>query len=64
MLRTETPISKLRGRLLDWPPDGGEFACKLLPTYHPAFLLRNPAMKKPVWEDMQVVMKELGLKSK
>ncbi len=66
LLATEVPISKIRGKFLDWPPEafippllkGG---CKLLPTYHPAFLLRNPAMKPPVWEDMQKVMRELGL---
>ena len=34
---------------------------KLMITYHPAALLRNPNFKKPVWEDMQIVMKELGL---
>jgi DNA polymerase len=34
---------------------------KLMVTYHPAALLRNPHFKKPAWEDMQVVMKELGL---
>jgi DNA polymerase len=66
LLRTEAPISKLRGKFLDWPPPGTWNlepetlpACKLIPTYHPAFLLRNPAMKRPVWEDMQKVMKEL-----
>ncbi|MFO1520223.1 MAG: hypothetical protein U1F57_11285 [bacterium] len=30
--------------------------------YHPAYLLRNPNMKKPVWEDMKIVMAELGKK--
>jgi DNA polymerase len=34
---------------------------KLMITYHPAALLRNPAFKKPVWEDMKLVMKELGI---
>ena len=34
---------------------------KLMVTYHPAALLRNPAFKKPVWEDMKLVMKELGI---
>ncbi len=62
-LETEVPISKLRGKLIDWEsPKIEGFSCKLIPTYHPAFLLRNPAMKRPVWEDMQVVMNELGLK--
>jgi uracil-DNA glycosylase len=30
-------------------------------TYHPAALLRNPGYKKPLWDDMQIVMKELGI---
>lgn len=67
MMQTEVPISKLRGKLLDWPPapltrnsQPGTHNCKLIPTYHPAFLLRNPNMKRPVWEDMQKVMKELA----
>ena len=34
---------------------------KLMITYHPAALLRNPSFKKPVWEDMKLVMKELGI---
>jgi len=34
---------------------------KLMVTYHPAALLRNPGFKKPLWEDMQLVMKELGI---
>ncbi len=58
ILKTEVPISKLRGKFLDWN------GYKLMPTFHPAFLLRNPNMKRPVWEDMQTVMKELGLKSR
>ncbi len=34
---------------------------KLMITYHPAALLRNPSLKKPVWEDMKLVMRELGI---
>jgi len=47
LLVTDTPISKLRGRfhLYENIP--------LLPTYHPAYLLRNPGRKRDVWEDMQ-----------
>ncbi len=52
LLRTKTPISKLRGRFHLYQ------GIKLMPTFHPAFLLRNPHMKKPVWEDMQLVQKE------
>jgi len=32
----------------------------VMPTYHPAFLLRNPAQKRPVWEDLQAVLGRLG----
>jgi DNA polymerase len=34
---------------------------KVMPTYHPAYLLRNPAAKKDVWQDMKKVMAELGM---
>lgn len=33
----------------------------LMPTYHPAYLLRNPAAKRPVWEDVKEIMKRMGL---
>ncbi len=55
LLATEEPISRLRGRFFDWQ-DG----IKLMPTFHPAYLLRNPDDKKLVWEDMKKIMKELG----
>jgi DNA polymerase len=32
----------------------------IMPTYHPAFLLRSPQFKKPVWEDLQAVLKLLN----
>jgi DNA polymerase len=35
-----------------------------MPTYHPAFLLRNPSAKRQVWEDVQLIMDRLGLKGK
>lgn len=65
LLQTEAKITGLRGRFHPWPsavvkakfetrlPEG---SIQLMPTYHPAFLLRNPSMKRPVWEDMQQVM--------
>ena len=56
LLETETPISKLRGEFYDY------LGIKLIPTYHPAYLLRNSAGKKDVWDDMQKIAKELGLK--
>jgi DNA polymerase len=55
LLRTETPISALRGRFQMYE------GIKLMPTYHPAYLLRNPSAKKQVWEDVQRIMKEIGL---
>jgi len=50
LLRTDAPISRLRGRVFEYR--GG---AKLIPTFHPAYLLRNPASKREVWEDMKVV---------
>jgi DNA polymerase len=49
LLRTLDPISRLRGRVYDYR------GAKLLPTFHPAYLLRNPGAKRDVWEDMKVV---------
>ena len=49
LLRTEDPISRLRGRQFDFR------GAKLIPTFHPAYLLRNPASKREVWEDMKLV---------
>jgi DNA polymerase len=49
LLRTLDPISRLRGRVFDYR------GAKLIPTFHPAYLLRNPASKREVWEDMKVV---------
>jgi len=51
LLRTAEPISRLRGRLGRY----GDGDIKVMPTYHPAYLLRNPGAKKEVWEDMKVV---------
>lgn len=53
LLRSKTPISRLRGR---WQSYEG---IDLMPTFHPAYLLRNPEGKRPVWEDVQQVMKRL-----
>jgi DNA polymerase len=52
LLKTDIPISALRGRFNYYE------GIKLMPTYHPAYLLRNPSAKKPVWEDVQMIMKE------
>jgi uracil-DNA glycosylase len=56
LLRTEDPISRLRGRIFDYRD------AKLVPTFHPAYLLRNPASKREVWEDMKLVRTLLSQK--
>ena len=54
LLRDATPISRQRGRWREYE------GVKLMPTFHPAYLLRNPAEKKPAWDDLQLVMREFG----
>lgn len=54
LLRSLDPISKLRGRVFDYR------GSKLIPTFHPAYLLRNPPAKRDVWEDMKLVKRLLG----
>jgi DNA polymerase len=49
LLRTREPISALRGRMVDYR------GAKLVATFHPAYLLRNPQEKRKVWEDVQKV---------
>lgn len=53
LLRSDAPISRLRG---NWKEYEG---IPLMPTYHPAFLLRTPSAKREVWNDLQEVMREL-----
>jgi len=53
LLRTLDPISRLRGRVYDYR------GAKLIPTFHPAYLLRNPSSKREVWEDMKVARRLL-----
>jgi uracil-DNA glycosylase len=55
LLQTAEPITRLRGRLGDYPRGGAGAPIKVMATYHPAYLLRNPGAKKDVWEDMKVV---------
>lgn len=54
LLKTKTPISRLRGNWHFYRD------IKLMPTLHPAYLLRNPADKKLVWQDIQAVLREMG----
>jgi uracil-DNA glycosylase len=53
LLKTETPISKLRGKFHIYQ------GIPLMPTFHPAYLLRNPAEKKQVWNDVKMIMEYL-----
>ena len=63
LLQSDEPIGKLRGQFFDYRFSETSLPAKLMPTYHPAYLLRNYSVdnRRRVWEDMQKVMKELGL---
>ncbi len=64
LLNTADGIGRLRGRFHDYYLSGvtGEGpSIALMPTYHPAYLLRNPSEKVKAWDDMQLVMSRLGL---
>ena len=54
LLRTTDPITRLRGREYQYRNS------VLIPTYHPAYLLRTPSAKREVWEDMKRVRVILG----
>lgn len=56
LLAINAPMSEFRGRWYDFR------GTRLAVTYHPAFLLRDPRQKKEAWKDLQMVMKEIGLK--
>ncbi len=47
-------ITRMRGQKLQFA------GITMIPTFHPSYLLRNPEGKKPCWEDLQTVLKELG----
>jgi DNA polymerase len=53
LLKTKEPIGSLRGRFHDYN------GIKLMPTFHPAYLLRNPQDKSKCWQDMKKILKEL-----
>jgi DNA polymerase len=55
LLNETQAVGKLRGKLFDYR------GIKVMCTYHPSYLLRNPAAKKQVWEDMKFFMKHLGV---
>jgi uracil-DNA glycosylase family 4 len=54
LLKTDTKITALRGKFFDLE------GIKVIPTYHPAFLLRNPERKREVWEDMKKIVELIG----
>jgi DNA polymerase len=54
LLETTETIGKLRGSVHQF------HGVKVVCTYHPAYLLRNPSAKKQTWEDMKLLMRELG----
>jgi uracil-DNA glycosylase len=68
LLAMNASMMQLRGRFYDFRPAGMRSndpdwdGCKLAVTYHPAFLLRDPRQKGEAWKDLQMVMKELGMK--
>ncbi|HEY4730863.1 MAG TPA: uracil-DNA glycosylase, partial [Myxococcales bacterium] len=55
LLRDSTPITRLRGRWREYE------GIPVMPTFHPAYLLRSPGEKGKVWEDLKQVMNKLGL---
>ena len=69
LLAINASMGELRGRWYEFRPAGVRsndpswMRAKLAVTYHPAFLLRDPRQKKEAWKDLQMVMKELGLKA-
>jgi uracil-DNA glycosylase family 4 len=72
LLAMNASMMQLRGRFYEFRPAGirnnvrsndpNWDGCKLAVTYHPAFLLRDPRQKGEAWKDLQMVMKELGMK--
>ncbi len=58
LLQIDTTIGRLRGRVLDY------HGIKVVCTYHPAYILRNPPAKKFVWDDIQLLMAEMGIDKK
>jgi DNA polymerase len=54
LLKTQSPISRLRGRVYDYQ------GAKLVPTFHPSYLLRSPGQKREAWEDLKLALSLLG----
>ncbi len=54
LLKTEEPISRLRGRIFDFR------GAKLIPTFHPSYLLRSPGNKREAWDDLKTALGVIG----
>src|SRR5581483_7522812 len=65
LLGVNEPMARLRGQIYDFstPKRAGStpYDTKLVVTYHPAFLLRDPRQKVETWKDLQIVMRYLGI---
>ena len=65
LLGINEPMSRMRGQIYDFStpvrPGAAPYDGKLVVTYHPAFLLRDPRQKKETWKDLQMVMHYLGI---
>jgi len=63
LLQTKKPIGQLRGKFHEYYTSDDAEPIKFMPTYHPAYLLRNYSVdnRRRVWEDMQKVVTELGI---
>jgi DNA polymerase len=55
LLQRNQPLGRLRGQWFDYR------GARVLVTYHPSYLLRNPPAKKDAWEDLQILMAAMGL---
>ena len=55
LLKSKLSVGRLRGKLHRY------FESKVLVTYHPAYLLRNPAAKKAAWADLQLMLRDAGI---
>ena len=62
LLDTTTGITRIRGQWFDFQtrPGGGGLTLPALPTFHPAFLLRQPSQKKQVWQDLRAIRTRLA----
>ncbi|HEX4418795.1 MAG TPA: uracil-DNA glycosylase [Kofleriaceae bacterium] len=59
LLERDVPISALRGKFHDYPKSADRHSLKIMPTFHPAYLLRDPDKKRLAWADLKLVIAEL-----